>query len=57
MVPLTRPLAAVLDGIARAPGNPWVVVGKRRNGRLTNLDPYRQPIRAKAGIENSGSTT
>ena len=52
MVPLTRPLAAVLDGIARAPGNPWVVVGKRRNGRLTNLDPCWQPIRAKAGLED-----
>ena len=52
MVPLTRPLAAVLDGIARAPGNPWVVVGQRRNGRLTNLDPYWRPIRAKAGLED-----
>ena len=52
MVPLTRPLVAVLDGIARAPGSPWVVVGKRRNGRLTNLDPYWQPIRAKAGLED-----
>ena len=52
MVPLTRPLAAVLDGIARVPGNPWVVVGKRRPGRLTNLDPYWQPIRAKAGLED-----
>ena len=52
MVPLTRPLAAVLDGIARVSGNPWVVVGKRRNGRLTNLDPCWQPIRAKAGLED-----
>ena len=50
MVPLTRPLAAVLDGIARSPGNPWVVVGQRRSGRLTNLDPYWRPIRAKAGL-------
>ena len=52
MVPLTRPLAVVLDSIARAPGNLWVVVGKGRNDRLTNLDLYRQPIRAKAGIED-----
>ena len=52
MVPLTRPLAAVLDGIARTPGSPWVVVGKRRNGRLTSLDPCWQPIRAKAGLED-----
>ena len=52
MVPLTRPLMVVLDGIARVPGSPWVIVGKRRNGCLTNLDPYWQPIRAKAGLED-----
>lgn len=52
MVPLTRPLAMVLDGIARVPDNPWVIVGQRRNGRLTKLDGYWQPIRAKAGLED-----
>ena len=52
MVPLTRAVAAVLDGIARVPGNPWVIVGQRRNDRLTKLDNYWQPIRAEAGLED-----
>ena len=52
MVPLARAVAAVLDGIARAPGNPWVIVGQRRNDRLTKLDNYWQPIRAKARLED-----
>ena len=52
MVPLTRAVAAVLDGIARVPGNPWVIVGQRRNDRLTKLDNYWQPIRATARLED-----
>ena len=52
MVPLTRAVAAVLAGIARVPGNPWVIVGQRRNDRLTKLDNYWQPIRAEAGLED-----
>ncbi len=52
MVPLTGPLATVLDGIPRMPGNPWVIAGQRPGTGLSNLDPYWRPIRAKAGLED-----
>ena len=52
MVPLTPTAEAVLDGIARAPGNPWVVAGKKPESRLTSItgDWYR--LRARAGLDD-----
>ena len=50
MVPLSAPVAAVLDGIARTPGSPWVIVGQRTGTRLSSLRPYWHSIRTRAGL-------
>ena len=43
MVPMTAPVAAVLDGIERAPGNPWVIVGTTPGGRMSREGrPWRR---------------
>ena len=34
MVPLTEPVSAVLAGIRREPGNPWVIVGPKPGTRF-----------------------
>ena len=52
MVPLTVPVLAVLDGIPRIEGNPWVLVGQRQGTGLTKLDNYWQSIREQAGLED-----
>ena len=52
MVPLTSAAGAVLEGIPRIEGNPWVIAGQRRNDRLLNLDHYWQSIRAQAGLDD-----
>lgn len=50
MVPLTAPVAAVLDGIAREPGNPWVIVGQKTGTRLSSLRPWWHIIRTRTGL-------
>ena len=50
MVPLTGPVLDVLDGVPRAPGNPWGFRAQRGGGRLTNLYHYWKPLRARAGL-------
>ena len=52
MVPMTAPVAAVLDGIRREPGNPWVIVGKTPGGRVANVPHYWHRIRAQAGLDD-----
>ena len=52
MAPLTMPVLAVLDGIPRMPGSPWVIAGRKLGTGLSNLDHYWQPIRAKAGLDD-----
>ena len=51
-VPLTPALAAVLSGIPRVAGNPWVIVGKRLGGHVTNLTQAWIRLRAQAGLED-----
>ena len=51
MVPLTRPVLAVLDGIERIEGVPWVIRNKS-NGRLTGLFSHWRGIREEAGLDN-----
>ena len=51
MVPLTDPVLAVLDGIERVEGVPWVIRSKS-DGRLTGLFSYWQHIRTDAGLED-----
>ena len=52
MVPLTPTAEAVLAGIARVPGNPWVIVGKKPGGRLTSLTADWYRLRARAGLDD-----
>ena len=52
MVPLTPTAEAVLAGIARVPGNPWVIAGKKPGGRLTSLTADWYRLRARAGLDD-----
>ena len=52
MVPLTPTAEAVLDGIARAPGNPWVVAGKKPESRLNSITADWYRLRARAGLDD-----
>ena len=52
MVPLTAPVALVLDAIRRAPGNPWVIVAKTPSGRMSSVKHYWHRIRAQAGLDD-----
>ena len=52
MVPLTPTAEAVLAGIARPPGNPWVIAGRRPGGRLASLTAEWHRIRARAGLDD-----
>ena len=50
MVPLTPTAEAVLARLGRAPGNPWVIAGRRPGSRLTALTAEWYRIRAQAGL-------
>ena len=52
MVPLTRPVAAVLNSIERVPGHPWVIAGQKPGVPLSNLKYYWYSIRAQAGTHD-----
>ena len=51
IVPLTGPVLAVLDGVERIEGVPWVIRNKS-SGRLTTLFSHWQRIRKEAGLED-----
>ena len=51
-VPLTPAVEAVLAGIARIEGNPWVITGKKRGGHLSNLDEAWMRLRVRAGLDD-----
>ena len=51
MVPLTDPVLAVLHGIERVEGVPWVI-RRKSDGRLTGLFSYWQHIRKDAGLDD-----
>ena len=52
IVPLTELVPAVLAGIRREPGDPWVIVGQKPGTRLSGLRHYWQSIRGKAGVDD-----
>ena len=52
MVPLTPAAARVLGGVARLPGNPWVICGRAPGARLASLTPAWYRLRARAGLED-----
>jgi integrase len=50
VVQLGQPAVTLLRGLARVPGNPWVLPGKVEGGRLTDLQPFWRRVRARAGL-------
>ena len=52
MVALTSAVETVLNGIARIPGNPWVIVSPRRGRRLMSLQPAWEKVRSLTGLED-----
>ena len=59
MVPLTPTAETVLAGIARAPLNPWVIVGKQPNTHLSTItaDWYRLRAYAQASTTCASTTS
>ena len=52
MVPLTKPVKRVLDGVPRLPDNPWVFPARHGDGRLTDLHHYWEAVRERAGLHD-----
>lgn len=47
---LGRPACDLLENAPRLPGNPWVITGTLPGARLTDLQPFWQRVRARAGL-------
>jgi integrase len=52
VVHLGQPAVKVLEKIERVEGNPWVIVGTLPGARLSDLQPFWQRVRARAGLKN-----
>jgi integrase len=52
VVHLGQPAIEVLEKIERVEGNPWVIVGTKSGARLTDLQPFWQRVRARAGLKD-----
>ena len=52
MVPLTPDAAAVLAGMARVSGSPWVFAGRTPDRHLSQLTTYWHRVRGRAGVED-----
>ena len=52
MVPLTPTAETVLAGIERVPSNPWVIVGKQPNTRLSTITQDWYRLRSRAGLDD-----
>ena len=51
-VPLSPAAARVLAQVPRVAGNPWVIVGRKPGGRLSQLTCQWHRVRARAGLED-----
>ena len=51
-VPLSPAAAALLAGLERMPGNPWVVPGRKPGSHLVEIDGCWRLVRARAGLED-----
>ncbi len=51
-VHIGRPAVDLLEGAPVIVGNPWVITGKMEGGRLTDLQPFWQRVRARAGLHD-----
>ena len=52
MVALTPAVEAVLDGVPRKRGNPWVIVGKAPGRRLKTLKSVWRRVKRRAGLQD-----
>ena len=52
IVHLGQPAIQVLEKIERIETNPWVIVGTNPDARLTDLQPFWQRVRARAGLKD-----
>ncbi len=52
MVPLTKPVEAVLDAIPRKAGSKYVIVGKRFGTSVSTIFDYWERIRERAGLSD-----
>ena len=52
VVHLGQPAVEVLEKIERVDGNPWVIMGTKPSARLTDLQPFWQRVRARAGLKD-----
>lgn len=53
VVHLGQPAFEVLTKIERVEKNPWVIVGTKPGARLTDLQPFWQRVRARAGLKDA----
>ena len=53
VVHLGQPVIQVLEQIVRIEDNPWVIVGTKPGARLTDLQPFWQRVRARAGLKDA----
>jgi integrase len=52
VVHLGQPAIDVLKKIERVEKNPWVIVGTKSGARLSDLQPFWQRVRARAGLKD-----
>jgi integrase len=52
VVHLGQPAIDVLKKIERVEKNPWVIVGTKPGARLSDLQPFWQRVRARAGLKD-----
>lgn len=52
-VPVGEPVLAVVSAIPQLADNPWVITGKLPGGRLTDLQPFWQRVRERAGLKDA----
>lgn len=52
VVHLGQPVIELLEKILRVEKNPWVIVGTKPGARLTDLQPFWQRVRARAGLKD-----
>lgn len=52
VVHLGQPAVEVLEKIERVEKNPWVIVGTKPGARLSDLQPFWQRVRARAGLKD-----
>jgi integrase len=49
---LGQPAVEILEKIERVEGNQWVIAGAKPGARLSDLQPFWQRVRARAGLKD-----